>query len=161
MARLHHLVAARFAVGASIGDPTVARTFRLGGAGPDPGVTDFGRDAVSLLRGFPAQRFTGSHVALVNVDYRFPIARPQRGVGTWPVFLHTLHGAVFADAGQAWTEAFRPESLKTSAGAELSTDVVAGYFFPVTVAAGAAWGHDNAASVGDRATLYIRIGRAF
>jgi hypothetical protein len=76
------------------------------------------------------------------------------------VFLHTLHGAVFADAGETWTEAFHFDHVKTSVGAELSTDVVAGYFFPFTVTAGAAWGHDNENST-DRTTLYIRIGRAF
>jgi hypothetical protein len=157
----HHVLAARLALGTSSGDATVARTFRLGGPGPNSSVVDFGRDAFSLLRGFPFHQSSGSHVALVNLDYRFPITRPQRGAGTWPVFLHTLHASVFGDAGETWTESFRFDSIKTSVGGELSTDVVAGYFFPFTVAAGAAWGHDNAASRSDRATFYVRIGRAF
>ena len=67
-------------------------------------------------------RFAGSRVALVNADYRWPIARPQRGVGTWPVFLHTVHAAVFADAGHAWTRTFDAGAIKYSAGAELSAE---------------------------------------
>ena len=63
---------------------------------------DFVSDAFSLLRGFPANTFAGTHVALINGEYRWPIARPQRGVGTWPLFLHSLHGAAFVDLGHAW-----------------------------------------------------------
>ena len=49
---------------------------------------------------------------MINADYRWPIARPQRGAGTWPLFLHTIHGAVFADAGHAWTEDFSIRDAK-------------------------------------------------
>jgi hypothetical protein len=157
----HHVLALRLAGGRATGDPAVRRTFRLGGAGPDASVIDFSRSAISLLRGFPDNSFAGSRVALVNVDYRFPIVRPQRGRGTWPLFLHTVHGAVFGDAGHAWTRAFRADAIKTSIGAELSANVVFGYFVPFTVTAGAARGHDGAGAVSDRTTLYVRIGRAF
>jgi hypothetical protein len=137
------------------------RTIHRGGAAPDASVVDFSRDAISLLRGFPANSFAGSHVALMNVDYRFPIARPQRGIGTWPLFLHTVHAAVFGDAGHAWTRTFRADAIKTSFGAELSANIVAGYFFPLTATLGAAWGHDGSGTVADRTTIYFRIGRAF
>ena len=40
---------------------------------------------------------SGRSVAAVNLDYRFPIAWPQRGLGTWPLFLRTVHGAVFVE----------------------------------------------------------------
>src|SRR5262249_33565145 len=113
------------------------------------------------LRGFPADTFAGSRVALVNADYRWPLARPQRGVGTWPIFLHTVHAAVFGDAGNAWSRRFAMSDLKTSAGAELSFNLVAGYSFPFTATVGAGWGHDGSRTVDDRATVYFRIGRAF
>ena len=157
----HHVVAMRAAGGVSTGDPDLRRTFHLGGAAPAGGVIDFGRSAISLLRGFGADTFAGSHVALVNADYRFPIARPQRGHGTWPLFLHTIHGTVFADAGHAWTRAFRSSAIKTSLGAEVSARMVAGYFFPFTLTAGAARGRDGSGSVGDRTTIYARVGYAF
>jgi hypothetical protein len=157
----HHVLALRGAAGVSKGDIDVRRNFHLGGALPNTSVIDTGRNAISLLRGFGGDTFAGSHVALVNADYRWPIARPQRGAGTWPVMLHTIHAAVFADAGHAWTDGFRASAVKTSFGAEMSADVVGGYFFRFTSTFGAAWGHDGSGTVRDRTTVYARIGRAF
>ncbi len=157
----HQVVAIRAAGGVSTGDPDLRRTFHLGGGAGAGSVIDFGRNAISLLRGFGTNTFAGSHVALINADYRFPIARPQRGYGTWPLFLHTVHGTVFADAGHAWTREFRSDAVKTSFGAEVSARIVAAYFYPVTITGGAAWGHDGRHTVADRATIYGRIGYAF
>ena len=143
--------------------PAIRRSavrFLLGGASPAGDVARFRRDAFSLLRGFEPNTFAGSHVALVNADYRWPIARPQRGFGTWPLFLHTIHAAVFADAGHAWTRAFNAARVKTSAGGELSADIVAGYSLPFT-SRPAPHGATTAQRRTDRATVYVRIGRAF
>ncbi|MGH9141991.1 MAG: hypothetical protein ACRD2I_12745 [Vicinamibacterales bacterium] len=157
----HHVVALRVAGGASIGDTTVGRTFLLGGASPGGGAADLGSSAFALLRGFSPNTFAGSHVAIANAEYRWPIARPQRGYGTWPLFLHTLHAAVFADVGHAWTQAFDRRALKSSAGAQFSADVVAGFSVPLTVTVGAAWGHDGSGLLSDRVTAYLRVGKAF
>jgi hypothetical protein len=157
----HHVVALRASGGASTGDPTVGRTFLLGGDTPVEGAANFDSGAFSLLRGFSQNTFAGTHVALVNLEYRWPIARPQRGVGTWPLFLHSIHGALVADAGHAWTRTFHSSAIKTSAGAQLSADIVAGYFAPLTVTAGAAWGHDGSGLLSDRVTAYFRVGKAF
>jgi hypothetical protein len=157
----HHVVALRLGGGASEGDETVGRTFRLGGDTPASGVADFDSDAFSLLRGFRSNTFAGSHVAIANAEYRFPIARPQRGFGTWPIFLHTIHGSLFADAGHAWTRSFQASSIKTSLGGQLSANLVAGYFAPFTTTVGAAWGHDGSGLVADRMTVFFHIGRSF
>jgi hypothetical protein len=157
----HHVIAIRLAGGGSTGDPTIGRTFLLGGASPNPSVVSFGSGAIRLLRGFGPNTFAGSRVALANADYRFPIARPQRGVGTWPFFVHTIHAATFADAGHAWTRTFRAAAIKTSIGAELSADVIAGYYFPFTMAAGAAWGRDGSGAVRGGRMIYARVGRSF
>lgn len=156
----HQVLAVRLAGGASTGDPTVRKTFHLGGAQPNAETVDFGRQAISLLRGFGADTFAGSHVALMNVDYRWPVARPQRGYGTWPLFLHTVHAALFTDVGHAWTREFRARDVKASFGGELSLDVVAGYSFPFTLTAGAAWGRDGR-TVAKGGVAYVRVGRAF
>jgi hypothetical protein len=157
----HHVLAVRAAGGASSGDIDLRRTFHLGGAAPNADVLDFGRDAFSLLRGFGANSFAGNRVATVNVDYRWPIARPQRGVGTFPLLLHTIHAAVFADAGHAWTRTFHARDLKASAGAELSLNLVAGYALPLTLTFGAGWGHDGTQRIADGRAFYVRVGRAF
>jgi WD40-like Beta Propeller Repeat len=156
----HHVIALRAAAGVSSGESNAVRIFHLGGAGPSEDVLDFGRQAISLLRGFPSDAFAGTSVALVNADYRFPLARPQRGIGTLPLLLHTVHGSVFADGGHAWTRDPAIRDAKIAAGGELSFDVVAGYSLPLTIAAGAAWGHDGAAAAGGN-TLYVRFGHAF
>ncbi len=157
----HQVLAVR-AVGAAVtGDLSVARTFLMGGAARDTGLIDFGTTPTALMRGFPSDTFGGSHAALMNLEYRIPLARPQRGFGTWPAFLQTLHAAAFTDVGHAWTNTFRARDAKVSLGAELSVNVVAGYFFPVTVTAGAARGHDGSGSVLDQTTWYLRLGRAF
>jgi outer membrane protein assembly factor BamA len=157
----HHVAAIRAAAGISSGDATAGRTFLLGGPDSNTLNADFGRSAISLLRGFATDTFAGSRVALVNADYRWPITRPQRGVGTWPVFLHTVHAAVFADAGHAWTRTFDAAAIKYSAGAELSSNLVVGYSIPFAATIGAAWGHDGSGLLGDRATVYFRVGTAF
>ena len=157
----HHVVALRAGGGVAAGDATVARTFLLGGHSTGNGVTDLSSSAFALLRGFPADSYAGSHVALANAEYRWPIARPQRGHGTWPLFLHTVHAAVFADAGHAWTRTFQRSAIKSSAGAELSANLVAGFFAPFTATFGAAWGHDGSAPLADRVTAYFRVGKAF
>jgi hypothetical protein len=157
----HHVVAIRAAGGRSTGDINVRDTFLLGGPGPNTSTMDFGHSALSLLRGFPANTFAGTQIAVINADYRLPLARPQRGLGTWPLFVHTIHAAMVGDAGHAWTQTFRASALKTSIGGELSADVVAGYFFPFTATAGVAWGHDGSGIVTDGATVYFRIGHAF
>jgi hemolysin activation/secretion protein len=157
----HHVLAVRGAAGVSTGELAARRAFHLGGALPNTSVVSQDRHAISLLRGFASDTFAGNRVALVNADYRWPLARPQRGAGTWPLLLHTLHATVFADAGHAWTDQFRASALKTSIGGELSADVVAGYFLRFTATIGAARGHDGSGTVPDRSTIYARIGRAF
>jgi Tol biopolymer transport system component len=157
----HHVLAARFAGGRSTGDPVVGRTFVLGGAAPDTSVIDFGSGAASLLRGFESNSFAGSRVALANVEYRWPIARPQRGIGTWPLFLHTVHAAAFADAGHAWTRTFHASAVKTSVGAELSANVVVGFYFPITLTMGVAWGHDGSGTNPGGTIVYFRTGKSF
>jgi hypothetical protein len=156
----HQVVAIRAGAGASDGTAIMRRTFLLGGP-LSADTLDFGSEAFSLLRGFPSDTFAGSHVAVASVEYRAALMRPERGVGTWPLFFQTVHGAVFADAGHAWTRAFRLADTKRSAGLELSADMVAGYTFPLTTTVGVGWGHDGAGRVRDGRTWYVRLGRSF
>jgi hypothetical protein len=160
----HHVLAVRAGGGASVGaTPGHGRTFRLGGGLPNLQVIDFGRDAFSLLRGFPINSFAGSRAAVANVDYRFPVARPQRGIHVAPFFLNTVHASVFGDAGHAWTPSlrgFRWRDAKLSAGGEVAANIVIGYSFPVTLAAGGGIGYD-AARRERQSAAYLRVGYAF
>jgi hypothetical protein len=152
----HSVVAARIAGAAASGDARVRRRFSASGNGPQTLGLGFGSDAVGLVRGIDEDEVVGSHASVVNVDYRFPLMRIDRGVGTWPAFARVLHGAVFVDAGHAWEDRFRRADVRVSLGAELSLDTVVGYVLPVTFTAGAAWlSHDRGAVV------FGRVGRAF
>lgn len=154
----HGVIAARAAFASAWGDETVRRLFSAGGNGPALGGFAFGSDAIGLLRGFDDGSVVGPRAFVANLDYRFPLARIQHGAGTLPVFLRTIHGAIFADVGNAWDTDFRATDLRRSFGTELSFDIIAGYALPFTLTTGAAWRDDAGHSdlVG-----FARIGRAF
>lgn len=166
-ARAYHRVGGGHTVLAVRGSAAVAwgalddrRVFSAGGSGPAGGLFGFDRNAIGLLRGFDPDDVIATRAAVVNVDLRFPLVRAQKGGGTLPVFVRTIHGAVFVDAGSAWDHTFRRRDLRTSSGGELSIDLVLGHYLPITFACGAAWIHDPVASR-DGAALFARIGRAF
>ncbi len=156
----HAAVAVRAAAASAWGDPHARRVFSAAGAGPQTGVFDFAVDAIGLLRGLDAGDVSGNRAVVANLDYRFPLMRVQRGVGTIPVFFRTIHGAVFADAGDAWTGPFHRADVRFSAGAELSLDAVVGYSLPITFASGVAW-RDDPVAARRGAVVFGRIGRAF
>ena len=136
------------------------RAFSAGGSSAGVTGVRFGSDAVGLLRGFDESSRAGRHAAVVNVDYRFPLVRPERGAGTLPFLLRTVHAAVFLDAGDEWIRRFDGADLKVSAGVELSADIVIGYALPVTFSGGAAWRRDPERREHGFA-VFGRIGRAF
>lgn len=156
----HAVLAARVAGAASHGDERVRRDFSASGSGPQFGGFDVGLDAIGLLRGFGSDDLTDRHAAVLNLDYRFPIARPQRGIGTWPVFLRSVHGAAFADVAHAWDDTFERGAVRRSIGAELSFDAVFGGAVSVTLATGAAWRYDPQ-RLREGGSMFVRLGRAF
>ncbi len=157
----HGVLALRAAAAASTGDDQVQRRFRLGGVGGNPAIGVFGSDAVSLLRGFQNDVFLGDRVAVANVEARVPLRSVQRGWGTWPLFVRTVHAAAFVDIGHAWTGPARWADRKTGVGVELSADVVAGYGLPLTWTAGVGWGRDGAGLLPPTRSFYFRAGRSF
>ena len=157
----HGVFAVRGAVAASRGDAGVQRLFRLGGSDGDPSAGVFGSDAIGLLRGFQDRIFAGDRVALVNLEARVPLWSVERGRGTWPLFLRTVHATAFTDVGHAWSGRGDWRDRKVGYGLEVSADVVAGFGLPLTWTAGMAWGTDGARRVTDAREVYVRIGRSF
>ena len=156
----HTVLAARAAAAGSWGDIEGRRLFSAAGPGPSSAPFDFDRDAIGLLRGFDPEDVLGTRVFAANLDLRFPLARPQRGPGLWPLFLHSLHGAAFFDAGHGWDTSFRAGDIKTAIGAEISADVVVLHYLPLTITGGAAWTRDPAADR-SRGRFFARLGYAF
>jgi hypothetical protein len=95
----------------------------------------------------------------LNVDYRLPLWRVERGLGTLPAFLRTVHAAGFVDLAHAWSGHFDAADVSRSAGLELSLDTVVGYNLPLTFTGGVAWYSVPQQSSG--VTVFGRIGRAF
>ena len=156
----HGVIAARVAAAASWGDPQVRREFSASGPGPQPGGFRFGFDAIGLLRGFDEDDAIEPHAAVINLDYRLPLLRIERGVGTFPVFARTLHGALFVDAGHVWADSFHARDARLALGGELSLDAVLGYSLPLTFTGGASWRRDPSGRERG-AALFGRIGTAF
>jgi peptidoglycan hydrolase-like protein with peptidoglycan-binding domain len=157
----HAVVAVRATGATTGGDRQVRRLLRLGGAQGEPGVLSFASDASSLLRGFPSNAFVGPHVALANAEYRLPIAWIERGHGTWPLFIRAVHGTMYVDVGNAWSDRARWRDRKISWGAEVSTDVIAGFVLPLTLTAGVGWGRDGENLFPPTRTTYVRLGHGF
>ena len=141
----HGVLAARLAAAHSWGDELVRREFTAAGSDPRPGGFVVDADAIGLLRGFEDDE-RGWHAMVANLDYRVPLLRIERGVGSLPAFVRSLHGAIFVDAGHAWSERWRSRDARVSLGVELSVDTVLGYVLPVTLTGGVAWRHDGSRS---------------
>jgi hypothetical protein len=156
----HTVIAARAATALAWGDLAGRRVFSAAGSGPSYPVFDFGRDTVGLLRGFAPEDVIGTRVAVANLDVRFPLARIQRGIGSWPIFFHTLHAAGFVDAANAWDTTFRSADIRTATGGELSLDAVIAHYVRLTFTGGAAWTRDPTTDR-SRGAFFGRLGYAF
>jgi hypothetical protein len=149
-------LALRVGGGTTVGRPAFMQSYTVGGF-PDGSLLDVVRTNQTVLRGYPQDAFTGRRFVHGNFEYRFPLARPQRGWRTFPLFVRHLHGAVFADAANAWTGAFALGDVKTAVGATLGADVYAGHGLPITATLGLARGLSDLGET----RVYFRAGLAF
>ena len=156
----HAVIAARLAGAHSGGDASVRRAFSAGGNSAPLPFLDFGFGAIGLVRGFDASDVAGRSAIVANADYRLPLRWIERGAGTWPLFLRSVHGALFADAGTAWDQRRNRDEWRTSVGGELSADIVIGYSVPLTVTGGIAFRNDPTNRAGGP-TFFARVGRGF
>ena len=157
----------RGVAGYATGDDIRPSTFRLGGALGESVFVSTTPNYYSL-RGFPFFAFGGERLLLGSAELRFPIWRANRGIGTGPIYLRTLHGGLFADTGQAW----EPEqelstdfqAFHTGVGGELRLDTVWYYYFPITIRLGYAFAlNDDPAGYqpGDPYGLIFTLGTSF
>lgn len=120
-----------------------------------------------VLRGYPAGQFFGRSLWTWNTEYRFPIARLDRGTGTNAYFLKQLSGAVVADGlgvqGTGITEAKVRDNLNLnetfwSAGLELKLDTTIGYVLPMNFILGYYVPFSNRYSEHSQMALTVQLG---
>lgn len=109
------------------------------------------------LRGFADDGLsTRAHLACVTAEYRFPLARIERGISTWPFYVRALHGALFAETGIPHPNGRRLtfDDPHRSAGAELRSD----WLFSYAVPAHLMLGYAVTPAAGHRGECYLSIG---
>jgi len=70
---------------------------------------------------------------------------------------HQLHGTIFYSAGNAWEQGNQIDDLSHSAGVEINTKLVLGYFIPLNLRLGFAHGFDE----GGEDKAYLEVGFTF
>jgi len=147
---LEHAIGLQLTAGYQWLDVLYQHAFTLGGALGEGPLSSANRQSYSL-RGLPQSFFRGEGLLVGSLEYRFPLFRTVPGLGTSPLWLKNLHGALFSDIGQTFTqlqdqpnliEAINPNSFSkrkfslsrfnVSVGAELRSDASLFYLPPLT-----------------------------
>jgi hypothetical protein len=115
-------------------------------------------DGGFTLRGYPPGSFSGSKYLLQNIEYRIPLANPDIGLSTLPVYLRRIDGALFLDYGGAFNELdfeqielfskgalIHSPQLQTALGAELWLGATFAYAVDVHFRFGYAYGLSHGA----------------
>jgi len=162
----NHVLAMRLAGGVAIGGTDFFGNYALGGSGGD-GAYYVTPDEFRTLRGYPFAADIGDMYWLTGVEYRFPLWRIDRGLGTLPFFLRVLSAAVFIDAGNAFTNPEQADDAINGSlvgvGAELRLSTTLGWGAFLTGRFGYAVGltEDTAFGPTDARTLYFSLGSSF
>lgn len=174
-----HVVALRALGAADFGSRTPL--FSAGGITGDalatPLGTGFGlsetRDV--FVRGWPEGSQFGDRVWAGTLEWRFPLALVQRGVGLVPVYLDRTWGTAFVDAGTAWcaercdaqlAALFPKADPMVSVGAEIGGDFLFGFNLGMRLRAGVAVPVRRAPTLSgasERPTpkAYLTVGQSF
>jgi len=94
----------------------------------------------TFLRGYEPNATIGDQYHLLSVEYRAPLVWIERGSATFPFYMRRVHGAVFADAGEAFFGALKVKDVKKSVGAELRFQMTLIYYIETEVQLGYAHG---------------------
>jgi len=92
------------------------------------------------MRGYPFYALGGNEMAIVGLNYRFPLSN-NLDVRFLQLYFDKLYASVFADAGNAWSS--KPGRWKRDAGAELRLESFSYYAYPTRIFFGAAYGFDR------------------
>jgi Tol biopolymer transport system component len=68
---------------------------------PELGFSVGGSQGQFMVRGIPSSVAAGQMAFSTSVEYRFPIATIEKGLGLWPIFIDDLAGDIFIDVAYA------------------------------------------------------------
>jgi hypothetical protein len=139
----HHTLALHAQGAATAGDYARRGAFALGGYSDIP-LPDAIRNLLFqpgiALRGYPPGAVYGDAYQLFNAEYRFPIVNVDHGVQTLPAFVERIYGNLLFDWGNATFDHLDLRDMKKGIGVEVLTDFTIGYFTPLTLRIGFAYG---------------------
>lgn len=150
------VLALRAGAGTTLGRRGLLDTFAIGGF-PDGALSDLLFTNPAVLRGYRDDVASGRRLVYASAEYRLPLAHPQAGWRSAPVFVRHLHAAVFVDGAHVWNEAFRLRDARGAIGLALGSDAYVGHALPLTATFGLARGLTRD---GDT-RAYLRLGLAF
>jgi len=160
-----HVLALRLASGWGNASP---RPFRLGGslsanAAPLPLDTALLNSPFNqrefALRGYDSglANLIGRRMLLASAEWRFPVARIERGFMAPPMAIHQVSGSVFAETGETWNTGRNPGDYSTGAGIEANAEVNLFYALAFHLRLGYAHGFaDNGSN-----QVYLKLGSSF
>ena len=156
----NHVLALRYGGGVARGDFKRRGLFAIGGF-PEQNILDALLEQLALggnfLRGYAPGALYGDQYHLLNLEYRMPVLSLERGFSSLPLYFTHVHLATFVDVGWAGFGDFHFDQLRAGVGGELLVELVLGYFVPLTLRVGYAYGlHEG----GDHQT-FVLIGRPF
>ncbi|MEO1229257.1 MAG: BamA/TamA family outer membrane protein [Myxococcota bacterium] len=163
----NHVLALRLTAGVG-GGPDLAERFRLGGAAGASVLSTTTRNFFPL-RGLASAVLSGSGQVSGTIEYRAPLFRVDRGLGTFPFTLSAVHAAAFVDAGRTFDALENlprdiESTLGLSVGLELRADALLAFVTPLTFRVGAAWPMLLPAALrrgADTEEFYFQLGSAF
>lgn len=137
----NHVLAASLSLSAGLG-PDLVELFRLGGTAGQSALTTTTQNFFGL-RGMRNSILAGLGVIHASVEYRAPIWRVERGLGTAPFALRAFHFALFGDTGRVFrtldTDTLFDgffDAFALGAGAELRADLLLGHALGLQVRLG-------------------------
>jgi Tol biopolymer transport system component len=164
-----HVVALRASAGAARGPGADAGHFEVGGAAgmleDVSGLALFGGSSLFFpVRGYAEAERYGRRAWTASLEYRFPLALVNRGLGAWPLHLDRIVGTLFADAGNAWGPELGVQgyqnprrSALASVGGEVAARTLVLWSAPLLLRAGVGVPLEG----GRDPAVYLRLGLSF
>ncbi|MBM4165436.1 MAG: biopolymer transporter Tol [Ignavibacteria bacterium] len=104
---------------------------------------DFYLGGLVGMKGYPYYAIGGNSIAAINATYRFPMWE-NMDIRVAHLYFDKLYGAVFFDAGNAWTTgSIKQQKFQRDIGGELRLDAFSWYAFPTRIFFTAAYGLDE------------------